>query len=193
VVQHRPLRRYRDAYVKANRSRSARRLPVRSPRSRCAGAGVRAGDSCSLSTAPTALPGGAEPSWRRSPPARQHQASLRRRRGTPAGAHQPHFAARGIRAPVGTARKLNSGAAVDEVKYKLDVALQQISVRAGARSTCASTVIELPLEQYPAYQAARARPRCRRPGPEHSRARAVRGHRQQDATSANSSLPAAPW
>lgn len=56
-------------------------------------------------------------------------------------------------------KKLNSGAAVDEVKYKLDVALQQISVTEQARAQYLSRLSgnpELPLEQYPAYQAARA-------------------------------------
>lgn len=56
-------------------------------------------------------------------------------------------------------KKLNSGAAVDEVKYKLDVALQQISVTEQARAQYLSRLNgnpDLPLEQYPAYQAARA-------------------------------------
>ena len=56
-------------------------------------------------------------------------------------------------------KKLNSGAAVDEVRYKLDVALQQISVTEQARAQHLSRLNgnpELPLEQYPAYQAARA-------------------------------------
>ena len=56
-------------------------------------------------------------------------------------------------------KKLNSGVAVDEVKYKLDVALQEISVTEQARAQFLSRLNgnpDLPLEQYPAYQAARA-------------------------------------
>lgn len=57
-------------------------------------------------------------------------------------------------------RKLISAALLDEFKYKLDVAVQQISV---SEQACAQQLSQLhgnpdlPLEQYPAYQAARAR------------------------------------
>lgn len=56
-------------------------------------------------------------------------------------------------------RKLTPVAVVDEFKYKLDVALQQISVTEQARAQYLSRLNgnpDLPLEQYPAYQAARA-------------------------------------
>lgn len=56
-------------------------------------------------------------------------------------------------------RKLTSTALVDEFRYKLDVAMRQISVTEQARAQYLSRLHgnpALPLEQYPPYQAARA-------------------------------------
>ena len=89
------------------------------------------------------------------------KASLRQKSGELKLAYTNRdFAAREFQRQSELARKkLNSGAEVDQFKHKLDVALQQISVTQQAREQDLSRLNgnpDLPLQEYPAYQAAKA-------------------------------------